>query len=137
MMTLIVAPVRFPLDHRSKATLETAVELAEERDAELTVLHVNLYQNGRSVTRSQLKTAVERAFGRIENARYVVRTGFLVEESILEEVAAEEADVVVIGRQQASAWRRVLHRLTNNPDIDRYLRDHLDCEIVTADPSTG
>ncbi|WP_290814974.1 universal stress protein [Halovivax sp.] len=132
-MTLIVAPVRFPLDHRSTATLETAMDLAEERDAELTVLHVNLYQNGRSVTRSQLKDAVEGQFGRIPNARYVVRTGFLVEESILDEVAAEEADAVVIGRQQASAWRRVLRRLTSNPDIDGYLRDHLECEVVTAE----
>ena len=134
-MTLIVAPVRYPLDSRSTATLETAIELAGERDAELTVLHVNLYQNGSSVTRSELKATVERSFGRLENARYVVRTGFLVEESILDEVAAENADVVVIGRQATSRWRRALRRLTKNPNIDDYLRDHLDCEVVTADRS--
>ncbi|WP_247728570.1 universal stress protein [Halovivax limisalsi] len=134
-MTLIVAPVRFPLDRRSSATLERAIDLAAERDGDLTVLHVNLYQNSRSITRSQLKRAVERKFGKLENARYVVRTGFLVEESILDEVAAEDADAVVIGRQQASAWRRIYHRLVDNPNIDEYLRTHLDCEIVTADVS--
>ncbi len=132
-MTRIVAPVRFPLDHRSLATLERALELTSEHDGELTVLHVNLYQNSRTVTRSQLKDAVEEAFGSLDSARYVVRTGFLVEESILDEVAAEEADIVVIGRQQASAWQRMFRRLMSNPNIDEYLRSHLDCEIVTAD----
>lgn len=134
-MTLIVAPVRFPLDHRSKATLERAIELMDDRDADLTILHVNLYQNGHTVTRSDLKNAVEVEFGNISNARFVVRNGFLVEESILEEVAAEEADVVVIGREQAGVWRRVLRRITKNPNIDEYLRNHLDCEIVTAEPT--
>lgn len=135
-MTLIVAPVRFPLDHRSLATLERALEVMADRDADLTILHVNLYQNGNSVTRSDLKEAVEREFGTIENARYVVRTGFLVEESILDEVAAEEADVVVVGREQTNFLRRMLRRVISNPDIDDYLRSHLDCEIVTAEPAT-
>ncbi|WP_254862768.1 universal stress protein [Halovivax gelatinilyticus] len=135
-MTLIVAPVRFPLDHRSKATLERAAKLSSERDGELTVLHVNVYQNGRTVTRSQLKRAVESEMGVLRNARYVVRTGFLVEESILDEVAAEGADVVVIGKKQASSWRRIVGRLVNNPNIDEYLRTHLDCEIVTADTAS-
>ena len=130
-MTLVVVPVRFPLGIRSKETLETAIEVARERDAALTVLHVNLYQNGRNVTRTELKDAVERRFGRLDNARYVVRTGFLVEESILEEVAAENADVVVLGRKDASRWRRILQRFTDNPDIDSYLRTHLDCEVIT------
>ncbi|MFC3960032.1 universal stress protein [Halovivax cerinus] len=132
-MTLIVAPVRFPLDHRSKATLERAIELMDEREADLTVLHVNLYQNGHSVTRRELKEAVERAFGPIGTARFVVRTGFLVEESILDEVAAEDADVVVVGREQRTLWRRLLRRLTNNPNIVEYLQHNLDCEVVTAE----
>ncbi|ELZ13416.1 UspA domain-containing protein [Halovivax asiaticus JCM 14624] len=132
-MTLIVAPVRYPLDHRSKATLTRAIQLMEDRDADLTVLHVNLYQNGHRVTRRDLKEAVEREFGRVTNGRFVVRTGFLVEESILDEVAAENADVVVVGREQSSLWRRLLRRLTSNPNIDEYLRSNLDCEIVTAE----
>ncbi|AEH37989.1 universal stress protein [Halopiger xanaduensis] len=132
-MALVVVPVRYPLTKHSRRTLERAVEVARERDAALTVLHVDLYQNGKKVTRIDLKEAVERAFGPLENARYVVRTGFLVEESILDEVAAEEADVVVIGSQQASRLRRIFRRFTDNPDIDRYLRNHLDCEVITVE----
>ncbi|MCU4925059.1 universal stress protein [Halobacteria archaeon AArc-dxtr1] len=132
-MTLVVVPVRYPLTTHSRRTLERAIAVARERDATLTVLHVNLYQNGKTVSRADLKQAVESQFGTLDFARYVVRTGFLVEESILEEVAAEEADVVVIGMKQASRWRRVLRRFTNNPNIEGYLRNHLDCEVVTVD----
>ncbi|QSW98872.1 universal stress protein [Haloterrigena alkaliphila] len=132
-MSLVVVPVRYPLTKHSKRTLERAIEIAREREAALTVLHVDLYQNGRKVTRVDLKTATEKAFGRLENARYVVRTGFLVEESILDEVAAEGADAVVIGTQQASRLRRIFRRFTDNPNIDQYLRTHLDCEVITVE----
>ena len=136
-MTLVVVPVRYPLTNHSRRTLEQAIEVADERDAALTILHINLYQNGKSVTRTDLKAAVERTFGRLENVRYVVRTGFLVEESILDEVAAEEADIVVIGTRQAGRWRRVLRRFSDNPDINRYLRTHLDCEVITVENATA
>ncbi|ELZ17564.1 MULTISPECIES: universal stress protein [Natrinema] len=132
-MSLVVVPVRYPLSKHSRRTLERAIEIARSRDAALTVLHVNLYQNGKKVTRVDLKNAVEKAFGRIERARYVVRTGFLVEESILDEVAAEGADVVVIGSKQASRLRRIFQRFTDNPDIEQYLRRHLDCEVITVE----
>jgi len=132
-MSLVVVPVRYPLSKHSRRTLEQAIEIARSRDAALTVLHVNLYQNGKKVTRVDLKNAVEKAFGRIERARYVVRTGFLVEESILDEVAAEGADVVVIGSKQASRLRRIFQRFTDNPDIEQYLRRHLDCEVITIE----
>ena len=84
-MSLVVVPVRYPLSRHSKATLAEAIRIAEERDADLTVLHVDLYQEGREVTRTELKRAVEAEFGRIDRARYVVRRGFLVEETILDE----------------------------------------------------
>ncbi|AHF99476.1 universal stress protein UspA [Halostagnicola larsenii XH-48] len=134
-MTLVVVPVRYPLTARSKRTLERAIAVARERDGALTVLHVNLYQNGKSVNRTELKTAVERHFGQLENVRYIVRTGFLVEESILEEIAAEGADVAVIGTKQVSRLRRIFRRFTDNPNIDDYLRSHLDCEVITVDAS--
>lgn len=136
-MTLVVVPVRYPLSDHSKRTLERAIAVANERDAALTILHVNLYQNGKKANRTDLKEAVERSFGPLENARYVVRSGFLVEESILEEVAAEGADVVVIGHKQAGRWRRILRRLTDNPNIDRYLRNHLECEVITVEGATA
>ncbi len=137
MMTLVVVPVRYPLTNHSRRTLEAAIEVAREQDGALTVLHVNLYQNGKTVTRTDLKAAVERHFGRLENVRYVVRSGFLVEESILDEVGAEGADIVVIGSKQASRWRRLLRRFSDNPDIEAYLRHHLDCEVRTVEPAVA
>lgn len=131
-MTLVVVPVRYPLSSHSKATLAEAVETADDRGAELTVLHVDLYQNSNGVSRIELKRAVEREFGPIERARYVVRRGFLVEETILEEVAAEGADVVVIGTKQSGRWRRMLRKFLRDPDVETYLRDRLDCTVVTT-----
>ena len=134
-MQQVVVPVRYPLSDRSEATLEEAITVAEEREAALTVLHVNLYQDNHRVTRRQLRAAIEGSFGTIPNARYVVRRGLLVEETILEEVAAGDADVVVVGKRQASRWQRMMRRLTDDPDIEQYLKTELDCEVVTATPN--
>jgi len=41
-MTLVVVPVRFPPSSHSEATLREAAKVAEDRDADLTVLHVDL-----------------------------------------------------------------------------------------------
>ncbi|MFO7926091.1 MAG: universal stress protein [Halobacteriota archaeon] len=133
-MTLVVVPVRYPLSQHSRATLERAIEVAEEQDADLTVLHVNLYQKDENVTRGELKRAVEASFGRLDRARYVVSPGFLIEETILDEVAAQGADYVVIGRKQAGRWRRMVRRLIDDPDIEGFLRSELDCEVITASP---
>ena len=133
-MQQVVVPVRYPLSENSRATLGEAIRVAEGRDADLTVLHVNLYQNGARVTRSDLKRAVEDAFGHLPRTRYVVRTGLLVEETILDEVAAQDADVVVIGSKQVSRWRKMVRRLVDDPDIDHFLREELDCDVVTVSP---
>lgn len=133
-MTRVVVPVRYPVTKHSEATLREAVRVATERTAELTVLHVDLYQQNRGLTRAELKRAVERLFGSLERTRYVVRRGFLVEETILEEVAAEQADIVVIGSKQASRWRRMLRRFLDDPDIETYLRQKLDCTVITVQP---
>lgn len=133
---VVVAPVRYPLSEHSELTLQRAFEIADERDASLTVLHINLYQQGKDVRRTDLKRAVEERFGRLEDTRYVVRDGFLVEENILEEVAGEGADVVVIGHKQQGRWRRMLNKLFDNPDVEGYLRERLDIdiEIETVSP---
>jgi len=131
-MTTVVVPVRYPLTEHSRRTLQAAHELAEERDADLTVLHVDLYQDDRRVTWSDLRRSVERAFGPLERTRYVVRRSFLVEETILDEVAAEDADVVVVGSSQLSRWRRRLRSLLGEPDVEAFLREQLDCELVTV-----
>ena len=134
-MSLVVVPVRYPLSKHSKATLEEAVRIAEERDADLTVLHVDLFQDNRSVSRVDLKREVESKLGRLDRARYVVRRGFLVEETIMDEVAAEGADAVVIGSKQAGRWRKMLNKLFEAPDVGQYLEDQLDCTVITVSPS--
>ncbi len=68
-MTRIIVPVRYPLSTRSKRTVERAIEVARNDDADLTVLHVNLYQNGHPITRAELKRAVETEFGGLEHVR--------------------------------------------------------------------
>ena len=130
----VVVPVRYPLSDYSRATLAEAVDIARERGAALTVLHVDLYQNEGKVTRRQLKDAVERAFGKLPDVRYVVRRGMLVEETILEEAAAEEADVVVIGKKQAGRWQRMISRVVDDPDIEDFLGEELDCRVLTVSP---
>ncbi|MEF8775039.1 MAG: universal stress protein [Haloarculaceae archaeon] len=131
-METVVVPVRYPLSDHSRATLREAIRIADERDASLTVLHVNPYQASRSVTRRDLKRAVEEDFGRVPNASYLVRRGLLVEETILEEVAAEEADVVVIGQKQVGRWRAMIRRLIDDPDVQDYLQTELDADVVTV-----
>ena len=134
-MTLVVVPVRYPLSAHSERTLREGVRVAQERDADITVLHVDLYQSSGGVSRSDLKRAVERRTGPLDRARFVVRRGFLVEETILEEIVAENADVAVIGSKQAGRWRRMVQKLFSDPDIDTYLRDQLDCTVITVDDS--
>jgi nucleotide-binding universal stress UspA family protein len=109
-----------------------AIDTARKRDAELTVLHVDLYQNNGNVTRSELERAVEPDLGPLDRTRYVVRRGFLVEETIPEEVAAEGADVVVTGAKQAGRWRRTIRKFLDGSDIESYLKQRLDCTIVTV-----
>jgi len=131
-MTRVVVPVRYPLSRHSKATLREAISLAADEDAELTVLHVDLYQNAHNVTRTELKRAVESEFGPLDRARYVIRRGFLVEETILDEVVGGDADIVVIGGKQVSRWRRMLRRVLDDPDVESFLREKLDCDLVTV-----
>jgi len=131
-MTRVVVPVRYPPNEHSIGTLREAVRIARERDADLTILHVDLYHDSRNVSRRQLKRAVADHVGDLENVRYVVRQGLLVEETILEEIAAEEADVVVIGKAQAGRWRRMIRRLLDDPDIEHFLQEELDTEVVTV-----
>jgi nucleotide-binding universal stress UspA family protein len=132
-MTRILVPVRYPLNENSVTTLREAVRIARERGADLTVLHVDLFHDGKNVSRRDLELAVEEEeVGGLETVSNVVRRGLLVEETILEEAAAEDADVVVIGSGQAGRWRRMLRRVTDDPDIERVLQNELDVEVVTA-----
>jgi nucleotide-binding universal stress UspA family protein len=131
-MVSVLVPIRYPLSEFSKATLRAAARRAREANANLVVLHVTPYHANGNVTRRDLKRAVERVVGRLPNARYLVRSGLLIEETILEEVAAENADVVVIGKTQAGRWERILRRIADDPDVERYLRRELDYAVFTV-----
>lgn len=131
-MTRVVVPVRYPLTAHSKRTLREAVRIGEAEDAQLTVLHVDLYQTPGEVRPADLRRAVETAVGRLPEARFAVRQGFMVEETILEEVAGEDADIVVIGHKQVGRWQSTIRRLIGDPDIDTFLREELDCRVVTV-----
>lgn len=130
-MTHVLVPVRYPLSENSRRTVETAVEVAREREADLTVLHVNRSDLDRRVTRTMLKTAVERVIGEVD-ARYIVRRGPLIEETILEEVTAEEADVVVVGRGRTGLIGRLIRLLFDEPDVETYLRNRHGGEVLTV-----
>lgn len=133
-MPTVLVPVRYPLSRHSRATLAEAARIAEERTARLVVLHVNLYQHGRTVTRAVLRRAVQGALPDTDTVRCVVRSGFLVEETIFDEAVAERVDVVVIGEKQVGRWRRVISRIVDDPDVERYLREELDCDVITVSP---
>lgn len=131
-MARLIVPVRYPLTRRSKRTLSEAFSIARDREAEMTVLHVNLYQNGRSVTQAELRGAVQAEFGRLPGTQYVVRAGFLLEETIIDEILGENADLVVVGESTTSRWRRLLRRVFSTADVETALREQLDCPVVTV-----
>jgi nucleotide-binding universal stress UspA family protein len=131
-MTLVVVPIRYPLTVQSRATLTTAQAVADRHDGVLSVLHVDGSTAGRRVPHDTLKHAAETALGPLPNARYVSRSALLVKETIVEEVRAQAADIVVVGTQQVGHVRRVLKRVLGHADIGRSLRNRLECEIVMA-----
>jgi nucleotide-binding universal stress UspA family protein len=133
-----LVPVRYPLTKNSRRTVERALELRREAEAEgegadLVFLHVNLFQEENHASRKELRREIESEFD-VTGASYTVRKGFLVEETILEEAASQETDVIVIGRTRSGRLRRALRRLVrNDPDVETFLRENLDVRIEVAD----
>lgn len=129
----VLVPVRFPLAEHSDDTLRRAVAMAEADGDELVVLHVDLFQDPKHVTRGDLEHAVGDVVDGLD-ATYVVREAFLVEQAILEEAANQGADTIVIGASEVGRLRRTVRRLSgNDPDIEGYLRAHLDVAIEVVD----
>ncbi len=128
----LLVPVRYPLNGHSRETLEHAVEMADGDD-EFVVLHVNLYQSSNDVSRRDLRRQVQNAVGEID-ATYVVRKGFVVEESILEEALNSDVDVVVVGRNRSGKLRRAMRRMVgNDPRIEEFLDRNFDARIEVVD----
>lgn len=131
-MARLVVPVRYPLTKRSKRTLAEAFSIAHDYDADITVLHVNLYQNGHAITQADLQDAVQTEFGRVSHTEYIVRTGFLIEETIIDEVIGEDADIVVVGQRTPSWWQRILQRILCRPNVETVLQKRLDCTVIAV-----
>lgn len=128
--TTILVPIRYPLTAESTRTLQRAAQLADDSDdAYLLALHVNLFQYDTNSTAQEIRRAVWSVVGDHPVA-VSIRQGFLVEEVIREEAVDRQADVIVIGKNQKSPWRRLLSRIAgNHPAIAPYLQNHTDAEI--------
>jgi nucleotide-binding universal stress UspA family protein len=132
----LLVPIRYPLTRNSRKTLERAAEIkrgeSSEKPVDVHILHVDLIQDSKEVRREDLRREVKSEFDL--DATYVVRRGFLVEETILEEAGRKGVDMVLIGKTRSSRLRRVFDRLvSNNPDIEAFLRDNLDVTIEVVD----
>lgn len=129
-VTTILVPIRYPLTDQSAQTLAAAGRLAHEHaPAELSLLHVNLYQTSDNTKTRDLTRAISSTLDGVE-ATVTTRQGFLVEEVILEEAIQIDADIIVVGANQQAKWRRLLHRLLgNDPDVGAYLREHATDDI--------
>ena len=131
-MDTIVVPVRYPLTERSRRTLREGRRIVKERDGQLIVLHINLYHRSHRTTPSDLKDAVEEEFGYMPRTRYAVRDGFILEETLTEEVLAENPDAVVIGAPRGGPIGWIRRFILSEPNIYAHLERNLDCEIVTV-----
>lgn len=137
--TTILVPIRYPLTDQSARTLAAAGRLAHDRaPADIRVLHVNLFQTGDDTQTTELTQAITSTLDGVE-ASVATRQGFLVEEVILEEATHLDADIVVIGADQRTPWRRLLRRLLlADPEVASFLRSHTtdDTEIMKVDTET-
>lgn len=119
----ILVPIRYPLTDESARTLDVACDLArEDPPAELLVLHVDPFQSDERTRIRDMERAIAPRVDGV-TTEVITRRGFFVEEVILEEAEAREADVVVVGADRTPRWRRLLRRLLgNDPAIGAYLR---------------
>ncbi len=132
--TTVLIPVRYPLTDPGVRTLSHALDLAASlENPTLYVLHVNLIHKGGDVTTDELRRAVEDEFGTIPEASYNTRKAFLLDEEILNEAGEVGADHVVIGASLRSRLRQIIERsLHLSVDLDSFLADHLDAELVVV-----
>ena len=127
-MTTTLVSVRYPLTADSYRTIQRGRELTDDGES-LIVLHISLLQNGERATRSELQAAVERELGEI-GAHYIVRQGYVLEEAIIDEVARQDADYVVVGKTKRGRLQRWLGRLLGlYPDLEAELATELDTEL--------
>ncbi len=131
-MTTTLVSVRYPLSDDSHRTISRGLDHTAGDDS-LIVLHVALLQNGDSITREELREAVEAKFGDIP-AHYVVRQGYVLEEAIVDEAARQSADRVIVGKTKRSRIRRRIGQLFGlYPDLEAELANSLSTSLEVVD----
>ena len=135
----VLVPIRYPLTDDSARTLDEAGRIARADDAEVVVVHVDRFQHDEATETTELTRAIAAVLDDV-NAAAITRRGFFVEEVLLEEAEALEADVIVVGASQTPRWRRLLRRLLGDePAVGAYLRqrtaDGVEVVEVGADAS--
>jgi len=123
----ILVPIRFPITNQNIRTVKKAKEIASN-GGYITMLHINLFQHGERVTENELRNEIEGKIGGID-ANYMVREGFVVEESILEEIVKLKPDIVVIGKNQESKLKKIFKKFMYDIDIENFLMKKCDCDI--------
>ena len=132
-MTTTLVSVRYPLTEDSHRTISRGLDYAAGDEDSLIVLHVALLQNGDSITREELRSAVEAEFGEIP-AHYVVRQGYVLEEAIVDEAARQTADRVMVGKTKRGRIRRRLGQLFGlYPDLEAELEATLSTSLEVVD----
>jgi len=131
-VTTTLVSVRYPLTDDSHRTISRGFDHTTSDDS-LIVLHVALLQNGDSITRGELRAAVEAEFGELP-AHYVVRQGYVLEEAIVDEAARQHADRVIVGKTKRSRIRRRLGQLFGlYPDLEAELEATLSTSLEVVD----
>ena len=131
-MTTTLVSVRYPLTDDSHRTISRGLDHTAGDDS-LIVLHVALLQNGDSITREELRAAVEAEFGELP-AHYVVRQGYVLEEAIVDEAARQSADRVIVGKTKRGRIRRRLGQLFGlYPDLEAELEATLSTSLEVVD----
>jgi len=131
-VTTTLVSVRYPLSDDSHRTISRGLDHTAGDDS-LIVLHVALLQNGDSITREELREAVEAKFGDIP-AHYVVRQGYVLEEAIVDEAARQSADRVIVGKTKRSRIRRRIGQLFGlYPDLEAELANSLSTSLEVVD----
>lgn len=134
-MVSVLVPVRYPPSEHSFRTVERGVEIIsddEDEDGELIILHVNLVQKGGRVNRTQLRRAVTQRFSDVP-AYFVVRSGFVLDEAIVDEAVKQGVDRVIIGASKPR-WiqRKIASLLGIRHDLAVALETELDVEFETV-----
>jgi nucleotide-binding universal stress UspA family protein len=131
-VTTTLVSIRYPLTEEGHRTISRGLDHTGDEDS-LIVLHVALLQNGDTISRDELRRAVEAEFGEIP-AHYVVRQGYVLEEAIVDEAARQHADRVIVGKTKRGRIRRRLGQLFGlYPDLEAELAGSLSTTLEVVD----